>query len=137
MKRLISLIFILVAIALLQSCATTPAITNGEIKITDKNSNDYLIGYEDNSETKVFKALVDVKGKTYMCEVDYTAAAPDAMGFSLDVSAAELTGTVKFTYKTITVECAVKDDTLTPADKAEIKEAEKEISTEFPLNIPE
>jgi hypothetical protein len=125
MKQLFILLFILVASLCVGSCGTVPKVTEGKIHVQDTEKNDYIIAYKDNNETKVFKALVDVKGKTYTCEVDYTEAAPDAMGMSLDISAAELTGAVKFTYKAITVECSVYNEELSEADKKEIDEATK------------
>ena len=98
---------ILVATLFTASCKSIP-VKSGSISFRDGKSNDYLIRYEDNTETKLFKALVDVKGKTYSCEVDYTAAAPNEIAFGIDISALDITGKVMFTYKAVTVECSVE-----------------------------
>lgn len=106
MKRILVLLIFMIAMT---SCATVP-ITEGGFSFKDGKNNDYDVKYTDNSETKKFKALVDIKGKTYSCEVDYTAAAPDAMGFDIDISALDITGKIKMTYKKVTVECSVEND---------------------------
>jgi len=116
-------LILMVASVLTTSCGTVPKVTEGKVQVKDTEGNDYLTSYKDNSETKTFEALVDVKGKTYYCKVDYTKASPDAMGFGINVNALELTGKVEFTYKDVTVECSVADDVLTEADKKEIEAA--------------
>ena len=104
-----NLIIILVFALIMSSCAT-PSVVSGKIALRDGKQNDYVLDYTDDTEAKKFKALIDIKGKTYSCEVDYTTAPADAFGIDIDVSALDITGKVKFTYKKVTVECSLQND---------------------------
>ena len=110
MKKFLMVMIVMVAGLLNTSCGTVP-IKNMSVSFTDGKSNIYSVNYEDDADSKQAGAIVTYDKKTYGCFVDYKDAAPDAMGFSVDVSAAELTGCIKFTYKRVTVECKVTDRT--------------------------
>lgn len=124
------IIALLFTVSVLMTSCATPSVVSGKISFRDGKKNDYLVDYEDNEEAKKFKALVDVKGKTYSCEVDYTEAPADAFGIDIDVSALDITGKIKFTYKKVTVECSVAND-ITDAETAAIIKAD-EAKTETP-----
>ena len=104
-----NMLVILVFALIMSSCAT-PSVISGKIAFKDGKQNDYVLDYTDDTEAKKFKALIDIKGKTYGCEVDYTTAPADAFGVDIDVSALDITGKVKFTYKKVTVECSLQND---------------------------
>lgn len=104
-----NLLVVLVFALIMASCAT-PSVVSGKVAFRDGKQNDYVVAYTDNTEAKIFKALIDIRGKTYSCEVDYTTAPADAFGIDIDVSALDITGKVKFSYKKVTVECSLQDD---------------------------
>ena len=108
---LMSMVMLVMAAGLLNtSCGTVP-LKDMNVSFTDGSKNSYGVNYTDDEDSKQAGAIVTVGEKTYGCFVDYKDAAPDAMRFSVDVSAAELTGCIKFTYKRVTVECKVTDRT--------------------------
>ena len=111
MKNILMLCLFATVLLLSSSCKTVP-IKNMGVSFTDGKENLYSVKYDDDEDSKKALAIIDVKGKRYGCMVDYKDSAPDAIGFNVDISAMELTGCVKFTYKRVTVECEVTNKTL-------------------------
>ena len=99
------LLLVLAVVFLMESCVTAPRQRDFYGKIQDKAGNSYVIGYKDDAKLMKIEAVVTVKGYNYGCAVAYDKAKPDAMGFSLDASMVDATGTVMFMYKGIAVEC--------------------------------
>lgn len=104
MKNL--MVVILLVMFFLTGCPTT-RVLRGSFK--DGIGNAYSYHLEDQTKEKIAEVAVAYKGKEYRCQVKYTVDDSDLLEVDVDVSQADITGSVKVTYKKVTVDCSLLD----------------------------
>jgi len=103
MRNLV-LVILLVTMFIVAGCPTS-RIIRGSFRDGSGNLYSYLL--EDDPKEKVAEVSVAYKGKEYRCQVKYTTDDPNLLEVDVDVSQADITGSVKVTYKKVSVHCSL------------------------------